>query len=346
LKRLIEKLRAGEDLNSNDVSYAVGVLLSERASLEGKATFLTALHDKGETPEEIAAFVQCLLDRAIQPEIDAMKLPGPLIDICGTGGAGLGLFNVSTTIMFILAAGGAVVAKHGSRGVTSPSGSADILEALGVKISWEPEELARCLERVGLCFLYARQYHSAYRVLAEIRENSPQALQRTVFNMLGPLLNPMRPPHQLIGVFAPRLTTLFAEVLRRHGRTRAWVVHGLADDGTGMDDISISGPTTLAELENGRVSTAVLDTRWLGVREARLEELRGGGPMENAKILTGILSGEVQGAKRDLAVVNAAGGFVVAGLARDVSDGIALAREQLDSGRALEKLKALQAISA
>lgn len=346
MQLLIEKLRDGEDLTAADVGYAVSVLLTEQADNADKAAFLTALHHKGESAEEITAFVQQLTDRAIDPLIDPTNLPGPMLDVCGTGGSGLNLFNVSTTIMFILAAGGVVVVKHGNRSVTSTCGSADVLEALDVKIDWAPEQLAQCVERLGLGFIFARQYHPAFRALAEMRAQLARANTRTIFNLLGPLLNPARPPRQLIGVYAARLTTVFAEVLRRLGRDRAWIVHGLVTDEKGMDNIALGGPTTLAELAEGGVTSAVLDARWLGVPAAPLEELRGGNAAENAQTLTGILSGDVHGAKRDLALVNAGGAFVVAGLVRDLSDGIALAAEQIDSGRALAKLRALQTLSA
>lgn len=344
MKRLLAKLRSS-DLNSSDVAFAVTMLLSDRVAAEDKADFLTRLHEKGETAEEIAAFVTQLIDRAIDPMIEPESLAGPMIDVCGTGGCGLDLFNVSTTIMFILAARGVVVVKHGNRSVTSCCGSADVLEALGIRLEWPPDELRECLQRLGLGFIYARQYHPAFRALAEMRAQLAQAKQRTVFNLLGPLLNPARPPRQLIGVYLPRLTSVFAEVLRRLDRERAWIVHGRIGD-TGMDDISTSGVTTLAELGAGRVSSAALDCRWLGVSEASLEDLRGGDAAENARTLTGILSGELRGPKRDLAVVNAAGGFVVAGIAHDMGEGIAMAREQIDNGAALEKLRAFQSYSA
>ena len=342
---LLAKLATGSDLNSNDVAYAVTLLLSDRVPADEKAAFLTKLHEKGETAEEIAAFVDRLIERAIDPMIDPEVLAGPMIDVCGTGGAGLNIFNVSTTIMFILAAAGVVVVKHGNRSVTSYCGSADVLEALGLKLEWNPEDLNECVKRLGLGFIYARHYHPAFRALADMRAQLARANQRTVFNLLGPLLNPARPPRQLIGVYIPRLTTVFAEVLRRLGRERAWAVHGLVENSTGFDNVSTSGVTTLAELVDGRVTSAVLDCRWLGVPESSLDELRGGEATENAQILTGILSGEVKGAKRDLALVNAAAGFVVAGVVHDMGDGIALAREQIDNGCALEKLRAFQSYS-
>src|SRR2546423_170190 len=261
MRALAEKVRLGIDLNEGDIALAVTMLLSEQISDEAKAEFLTELHRKGESAEEITAFVALLMQRAVDPMLDPAEFSGPMIDICGTGGDGLNFFNVSTTIMFILAAGGAVVVKHGNRSVTSHCGSADVLEALRVPLQMSPEGLSECLKQHGLGFIFARQYHPAFRALAKMRERLARENTRTIFNLLGPLLNPARPARQLIGVYAPRLTTVFADVLRRLGRERAWIVHGLADGTDGMDDISICGPTTIAELENGKVTSAILDTQ-------------------------------------------------------------------------------------
>ena len=342
MRMLIEKLQAGIDLSPDDIGYGVAVLLSPTAPDDMKAQFLTALHRKGESAEEIAGFARQLMNRAVDPALGTEKMAGPIIDVCGTGGDGLDLFNVSTTIMFVLAAGGAVVVKHGNRAVTSSCGSADVLEELGVVIKLSPDDLKECVERYGLGFVFAREYHPAFRALAEMRARLARQKTRTVFNLLGPLLNPARPRRQLIGVFSPRLTTIFAEVLRQLGRDRAWVVHGLGEDGTGMDDISISGATTITELIDGRVTSAVLDVSWLGIPRAGVAELRGGNASENAATLEGILSQKITGPKRDMVIANAGGGFVVAGLASDLKDGMGLAREQIESGRALEKLRALQ----
>ncbi len=346
MKALIERLNAGIDLNAGDIGLAVALLLSDATDDSIKADFLTALHRKGETVEEIVCFVQQLIDRAIDPLIEPKKLAGPMIDVCGTGGDGIDLFNVSTTIMFILAAGGAVVVKHGNRSVTSRCGSADVLEALGAPFDLPPAHLKECAERLGLCFIFARQYNPAYRAIAEMRRRLARENIRTVFSLLGPLLNPTRPARQLIGVFSSRLTSVFADVLRRLGRERAWVVHGLTETGEGIDDISTSGATILAELLHGKVISGVIDSRWLNIPPGVLDDLRGGDAADNAAHLEGILSGEIKGAKRDLTLVNAAGGFVVAGLARDMGDGIGLAREQIDSGRALEKLRGFQQFRA
>jgi anthranilate phosphoribosyltransferase len=346
VKALIERLNAGIDLNAGDVGVAVALLLSDTTEDSLKADFLTALHRKGESVEEIVYFVQQLINRGLDPLIDPKNVAGPMIDVCGTGGDGLDLFNVSTTIMFVLAAGGAVVVKHGNRSVTSRCGSADVLEALGTPFDLPPAHLKECAERLGLCFIFARQYNPAFRAVAELRARLARENIRTVFSLLGPLLNPTRPTRQLIGVFSPRLTSVFAEVLRRLGRERAWIVHGMTETDAGIDDISISGATILAELLQGKVISGVIDSRWLNIPPGALDDLRGGDAAENAVHLEGILSGEIKGAKRDLTLVNAAGGFVVAGLARDMSDGIALAREQIDSGRALEKLRGFQQFRA
>ncbi len=342
MKTLVGKLNRGLDLTSSDINYAMSILLSDSTDDAMKAEFLIALHRKGESVEEIVAFVQQLTDRAIDPLIDPRNLTGPMIDVCGTGGDGLDLFNVSTTIMFVLAAGGAAVVKHGNRSVTSRCGSADVLEALGVQIALSPARLKDCAERHGLCFIFAREYHPAYRAIAGMRKRLARENIRTVFNLLGPLLNPARPARQLIGVFSPRLTGVFADVLRRLGRERAWIVHGVSETGEGMDDISTSGVTTFAELSQGKVTSGLIDPRWLNIPAAPLNDLRGGDAAENAGYLEGILAGKIQGAKLDLTLVNAAGGFVVAGICRDMNEGLALAREQIESGRALEKLRVLQ----
>ena len=342
MKTLVEKLRAELDLTSADVDAAVTQLLSNEVDDELKAEFLTALHKKGETVEEIVAFVRPLMKRAVDPMIDPAQLPGPMVDICGTGGDGLSFFNVSTAATFVVAAGGAVVAKHGNRGVTSSCGSADVLEQLGIAIELTPGQLNESLKRHGLGFIFARKYHPAFGALAAMREHLARQKTRTVFNLLGPLLNPARPARQLIGVFEPRLTAMFADVLQQMGCERAWIVHGLGDEGAGMDDISISGATTIADLIDGKVNLAVLDVSWLGVPRASVSELQGGDARQNAETIEGILSGKIQGAKREMTVVNAAGGFVVAGRAGDLKEGIELAREEIDSGRALEKLRALQ----
>jgi anthranilate phosphoribosyltransferase len=341
---LINKIRAGNDLSALDVKEAAALLLSDSIGANTKADFLTALHDKGESANEIASFVRVLLERAVPVKIKDAS--GPVIDVCGTGGDGINLFNVSTAVTFVLAAGGATVVKHGNRGVTSRSGSADVLEALGVAIDLEPDELSECIKRVGCGFVFARIYHPAFRALAEMRQQLALKHQRTIFNLLGPLLNPARPKRQLLGVFSPQLTRLFADVLRQLDCERAWIVSGTGGDSLSLDDVSTIGPTTVVELNRGKITSAVLDTRWLGIPEATLSELTGGDAKTNAQIIVQILEGAETGAKRDFVVANAAAGFVVAGLADEMNGGIAMAREQIASGRALEKLRALQAFKS
>ena len=342
MKDLTEKLRNGLDLGSSDIAYAVTLLFSERINDVDKGEFLTVLHRKGETADEVFGFAELLLQRAIDPQINEAELNGPMLDVCGTGGDGLNMFNVSTTIMFILAAGGATVVKHGNRSVTSLCGSADVLEKLGVALHLPPHRLRECVKQHSVGFVFAREYHPAFRAIAEMRQRLARQKTRTIFNLLGPLLNPARPKRQMIGVFSPRLTGVFGDVLRRLGRSRAWVVHGLTGSSGGMDDISICGPTTIVELDGNKITSAVLDTRWIGIEQCHVEDLTGGTIDESAAVLEGILSGEVRGPKREMAIANAAGGFVVTGLAREMNHGIAMAREQIDNGNALAKLRALQ----
>lgn len=342
LANLTDKVRGGFDLTPFEVQEAVALLLAEPVEAEAKAEFLSALHGKGESASEIASFARFLLERAVNLEIEGETV----IDVCGTGGDGVDLFNVSTAVMFILAAGGATVVKHGNRAVTSRSGSADVLEALGIATTLDPEALRECIAQHRCGFVYARLYHPAFRALAEMREQLAREKQRTIFNILGPLLNPARPARQLIGVYAPALTMMFAEVLRELGRERAWVVNGMIDDTMSIDDVSTLGPTQVGELENARVSSAVLDTRWLGLTQPTLAEITGGDAKENAETIVRIFDGSDKGPKRDLVVANAAAAFVVSGLANEMNVGIAKAKEEIDSGRALAKLRALQDYSA
>lgn len=342
MQALIAKIREGGELDDGDVAMALAQLLSDTTDDEAKADFLAELHARGETPREIVAFVRSLLERATDPAIDLAQLPGPAVDVCGTGGDGLDLFNVSTTIMFILAAGGAVVLKHGNRSVTSHCGSADVLEALGIELVLEPDRLRRCVAETGMGFLFARHYHPVFRALAATRERLARRKTRTIFNLVGPLLNPARPARQIIGVYAARLTSVFAEVLQELGRERAWAVHGLSEEGAGMDDLSVCGRSLVAELRDDKVTSWEIEPGAAGLSLGRIDDLRGRGCQENAALLTSLLSGEVGGAKREMTLLNAAAGFVVAGLAEDLAAGVERAREQIDSGRALARLRALQ----
>ena len=265
-----------------------------------------------------------------------------MLDVCGTGGDRLHLFNVSTTACFVLAAGGAAVVKHGNRAITSKSGGSDVLAALGIPLDLAPAELRARLEMVGIGFLFAPQYHPAFAAVAGVRRQLAAEGTSTIFNLLGPLLNPARPAHQLVGVFTPALTTTFAEVLRQLGRRRAWAVHGAG----GMDELSTLGETQVSRFEQpgGNMETVPVTPESAGLpRVQNLDAVRGGTPEENARTLAGILRGEITGPPLDLVLLNAAAGFVVAGLADDLGAGVERARGSINSGRAwriLERMKA------
>lgn len=340
---LTASLIAGSHLTDALVAEAAGALVDPALEAVAKADFLRALARKGETPGEIAAFVREFLKLAVDPGIDRGKLPGPMLDVVGTGGDQLHLFNVSSTAMFILAAGGVSVTKHGNRGITSKAGGADVLEALGIKIDLPTEKVVQGIYRTGLGFFFAPLYHPAFKAVAEARKLLAAEGQRSIFNVLGPLLNPGRPDYQLIGVFDPKLTRAFGEILVQLGRKGAWVVHGNAGAGRGgMDELSTLGVNEVSQLKDGRLTDLRIDPKTLGFKAAKVEDLVGGDAAENAAILEGVLAGTIKGPKRDIAVLNAAAGFVITGKAADLPAGKALAEDLLDRGAAHVKLRAMQ----
>ena len=342
MELLTNQLLSKTNLDNTQIAEAAACLVDPALASGAKADFLRALAQKGETPAEIAAFVQEFLKLAVDPQIDRAKLPGPMLDVVGTGGDKLHLFNVSSTAMFILAAGGVCVTKHGNRGITSKAGGADVLEALGIKIDLPVEKVVHGIESIGLGFFFAPLYHPAFKAVAEARKLLAAEGQRSIFNVLGPLLNPGRPDYQLIGVFDPKLTRVFGEILVKLGRKGAWVVHGSVGAGQGMDELSTLGVNEVCQLEDGKLSEMKIDPKTLGFGKAKLEELIGGDAAENATILEGVLAGTIKGAKRDIAVLNAAAGFVITGKAADMAAGKALAEEVLNRGAAHAKLRALQ----
>ncbi len=342
MQELTEAAQVAE-LEPARITEAASALLDEAVDAGTKAAFLAALSRRGETPAEIAAFCDAFLARAVVPAIDRDSIGRPLIDVCGTGGDKLDLFNISTTTVFVLAACGVAVVKHGNRGITSKSGGADVLAALGIDIEMDPEDCGRCLAEVGATFLFAPRYHPAFKAVAPARKILGDSGQRSIFNLLGPLLNPARPEHQLIGVFDPAIGPVFAEILPKLGRRAAWVVHGRTESGAGMDEISTLGPTTIWEGPERVGST--IEPSSLGLSPATTADLRGGDGAENAAILTGILDGSIPGPRRGIVCLNAAAGLVICGLAADLPEGLAKAGEAIDSGRALAVLKRWQRFS-
>jgi anthranilate phosphoribosyltransferase len=334
---LTTSLRDGKNLGPAQVREAVAALISEMVPDGEKAEFLKALREKGETGAEMAAFAQALLAHATRPELDFARLPGPTLDVCGTGGDQKGFFNVSTAVMFVAAAAGACVVKHGNRSITSKTGAADVLEELGVKIELTPARLRQCLEQHGVAFLFAAAWHPALRAIAPVRKALGAQGIPTIFNLLGPLLNPARPDHQLVGVFNAGALPKYAECLQQLGRRRAWAVHG---DGT--DELTLTGPSEVRALEAGNITAFTLTPEELGFTRCAADALRGGDRTENAQILIRILDGSERGPKRDMVLLNSAAALVVANIARDLTTGLAVSMKALDNGAALGKLRALQ----
>jgi anthranilate phosphoribosyltransferase len=340
---IIDALRAGRSLDAAAVEAASALLLDDGGDVEQKAALLRALAAKGETPAEIAGFVRVFLRHALRPPLELAALGNPVIDVCGTGGDKLDLFNISTASMFVLAGAGVAVVKHGNRGVTSRSGSADVLEALGVPVNLPPERFAECVRRHGAAFMLAPQYHPAFKAIAPVRVMLAKEGVRTIFNLIGPLLNPLQPPCQMVGVFDASLPRIYAEIFRELGRKRAWAVHGTIPGGGGMDEVSTLGPTIIAACD-GTGITESLESPPLPVPD--IGELKGGDAKTNAAIIEGILSGEIAGAKRDIVLANAAIGFRVCGLADSWETGLELARRSLTEGRARAVLDGLRKFSA
>jgi anthranilate phosphoribosyltransferase len=336
LKRLIEQLRDRVDLAFADTREAAFLLADPAVPETDKADFLVALREKGESGEELGYFARSFLELALRPEV---CLDGrPSADIVGTGGDGLGLINVSTSCIFLLAAAGVTVIKHGNRGVTSKAGAADVLEALGIPVTCDPGRMSDCIHQTGIGFLFAPSYHPAFRVIAPVRKQLAEKGMPTVFNLLGPLLNPAQPATQLSGVFSPAILEKYGVALRELGRKRAWVVHGQVNSSTGMDEISLLGETAVYEVREASVKRFYLFPDRLGFRIPSLNELRGGSASSNAGVLTDILANRDRSARRDLIVINAAGALIAAEVVQEMESGIKLANQILDSGLAYEKL--------
>jgi len=343
MNALIEQLEGKRALAPQQVAAAAVLLLDPVMADGHKARLLEALARKGETPEEIAGFVEAFLGHAVDPHLGLLDLAGPTLDVCGTGGDQLDMFNVSTTAMFIAAAAGAVLVKHGNRGITSKSGGADVLEALGIRIDLPPDGFRRCLEQAGVGFMFAPLYHPAFQAVAGVRKTLAARGVKTIFNLIGPLLNPAKPQCQLVGVFAGEWCPVFAEILQRLGRDRAWVVYGTTGDGRAVDEVSLMGATRICK--TGRepgIADEEVHPHDFGLHPAEVAALRGGDAQTNAAILEAILAGRETGPKRDMVLLNAGAAVACAGLAADIGQGIEISREMITSGAALERLRLLR----
>ncbi len=332
------------DLTRIEAAAAMEAIMSGAASNVQIAAFLTALRMKGETVEELIGFAQVMRQKVVRVPTragDVVAATGTdremLIDTCGTGGDASGTFNVSTATAFVVAGAGLKVAKHGNRSVSSLCGSADVVETLGIDLELTPAQVGRCVDEVGIGFLYAPLLHTAMKhVMVARREMGV----RTVFNMLGPLTNPAGANAQVIGVYAEALTEPLARALAELGTIRAFVVHG-AD---GLDEISNTGESEIAEVHEGVVRAGRVRPEDFGLARASIRELQGGDREENARIIRGLLGGE-RGPRRDIVLMNAAAALVVGGKARDLKEGVALAASSIDSGAATAKLAALVDLS-
>lgn len=335
LKSSLRRLASRESLGREEAACLMDRISEGAATQAQVGAFLSALTLKGPTIDEISGFAQSLLGRAIR-----VPVPGSvrLTDTCGTGGDSSGTFNISTAASFVAAGAGARIAKHGNRSITSKSGSADVLEALGVDVRMSPEAAAGAIMEAGMAFLFAPLYHPAFGPMAAPRK---ELGFRTVFNMIGPMINPARVESQVMGVYAPELTETAAHVLSALGVKRAFTVHGM----DGIDEISLAACTKVTELRDGWFRNWILDPREYGFSMAAAADLKGGDAAENARIIERVLEGET-GPKRDVVLLNAAAAILAAGLADDFRAGLAAARASLDSGRALAVLEKLRALSA
>lgn len=342
LEDLTQQVRTGAELSSAEIAHAVEALVAETLDASVKADFLTALAQRGETPAEIAALARELRGLSLLPPIDTATRERGILDVCGTGGDHQNTFNISTTVAILVASAGVPVAKHGNRAVTSKSGSADVLEALGIRVDLAPDEAAQWLRERQFAFFFAPRFHPAFKHLAPARRLCAERGQRTVFNLLGPLLNPARPSAQLVGVSSPTWCEPLARVLQELGVQRAMVVSGRAGEGH-LDELSTVGENVVAEFHHARgFSVSTLSPRLLPVQPAVIGDLAGGDREVNAAIIRRLLAGQERGPRREAVLLNAAAALFVAGRARSITDGWGVAEELLDSGRGAAQLARLQ----
>ena len=332
LKALIGKVATGATLTREEAASAFDSMMSGEATPSQMGGLLMALRVRGETVDEITGAVAAMRSKMLR-----VTAPPDAVDVVGTGGDGSGSVNVSTCASFIVAGAGVPVAKHGNRALSSKSGAADCLAALGIKIDLTPEQVGRCVNEAGIGFMFAPTHHPAMKNVGPTRV---ELATRTIFNLLGPLSNPAGVKRQMVGVFSRKWVEPLAQVLKNLGSDSVWVVHG----SDGLDEITLTGPTFVAALENGNIRTFEVTPDDAGLPRAGGDALKGGDAEANAASLRGVLEGK-PGAFRDVALLNAAAALIVAGKAKDLKDGVALGAKSLDSGAAMNKLKRLIAVS-
>jgi anthranilate phosphoribosyltransferase len=329
IRDAIDKLVNRINLSEREMIDAMNQIMTGEATPLQVASFLTALRMKGETVDEVTGAARVMREKAHRVQVGSKMV----IDTCGTGGDQKGTFNISTTAAFVVAGAGVNVAKHGNRSVSSQSGSADVLGALGVKVDAPKERVEECIAKIGIGFLFAPLLHEAMKYAVQPRRDIGI---RTVFNLLGPLTNPAMATHQLIGLYSGDLVGMIAHVLKNLGSVCAMVVHGME----GLDEISLCGPTKVAELRGGQVKEYIVEPEQFCLKRCRMEELHGGNAEQSAAIVRGVLRGD-KGPARDVVLLNGGAALYVGGSAATIQDGMRLAAESIDSGKASEKLARL-----
>lgn len=332
IKPLIAKIADGTSLSRSEATEAFDIMMSGNATPSQIGGFLMALRVRGESVDELVGAVSTM--RAKMTSVDA---PEDALDIVGTGGDGSGTYNISTCSAFVLAGGGVKIAKHGNKAMSSKSGAADVLSALGINLDINAAKISRCIHEAGIGFMFAPNHHAAMRFVGPSRV---ELATRTIFNLLGPMSNPAGVKRQMIGVFSPGWLRPMAESLKVLGSTDIWLVHGHG----GLDEISISGPTQIVVLKKGKISETVISPEDVGISSAPLTAIRGGNAEENAAALKNVLGGETS-AHRDIVLLNAGAGFVVARKAETLKEGVLLARESITSGAARSALDKLVSVS-
>lgn len=327
-KKILGGILDGHKLSTEEAKALMNYMMKGELTESQISAILIALKMRGETPEEISGFVLAMREHAVRVAVDSYA-----IDTCGTGGDGKNTFNISTLVAIIASAGGVPVLKHGNKSVSSKSGSADVLREIGFDIEMTREEAEECFKQNDMAFLFAPNYHKSMKNVAGVRG---ELGIRTVFNILGPLINPAEVKGQVLGVFDPKLTGVMADVLKRTGTERAMIVHG----SDGLDEITITGKTIVSELKDGEIINYEIDPRDYGIALSPIESVVGGEAAENAGIMRSVLSGE-QGPKRDIVLLNSAAALYIGKAAKDFGEGIELAKEIIDSGAAMEKLEKL-----